>query len=435
MHDSTFGPTGSILGLSQAYSLPPLLPVSQARERAGGAGAVPLGTIAKCPSVASQSQTEIAQERRSAAVARRYDLQDCARSILPRERVASCGRLFVPGCDAVQVWYDPEHERAHFGQLVTCGSVWHCPVCAAKISERRRLEVAAAVQAWRDRGGLVALVTFTLSHHVGENLETVLGRLKMAREFSLSGRAAVDFKKEHGVLGSIRALEITYGKNGWHPHLHVLVFISPEINTSVADTDYFVREIKARWAASVDKIGGMSTWAYGCDVQICNGDVKPDSDRISDYITKLGSQWDETYELTKSNAKMGKRSGRSPMQLLSDANKGDDQAARLWLQYARVMKGQRFLYWSRGLRSLLGLVDVEQTDEDLANERVADAVLVVELARPAWLRVLANAARPDLLAAAAAGGYDAVVSLLVGLGVSGLDMPLCPGYVPPSLDL
>ena len=395
----------------------------------GGAARLPLGTIAKCPSVASQSLAEQANERRAAAQARRYDLQDAARRILPRERVALCGRLVVPGKDAVQIWYDPEHERAHFGQLVTCGSIWHCPVCAAKIAERRRLEVAAAVAAWRSRGGLVVLVTFTLAHNLGENLQTVLGRLKAARERSLSGRAAVHFKVAHGVVGSIRALEITYGVNGWHPHLHVLMFLDPEINRSVADTDYFVRDIKATWSAAVEKEGGYSTWVHGCDVQITSGEPKADSDRVSDYITKLGSQWDETYELTKSNAKMGKRAGRSPMQLLSDANKGDDKAARLWLQYACVMKGERFLYWSRRLRKMLGL-NKERSEEELAEEKVSTAVLVVKLALPAWRCVLSNAARPDLLAAAAAGGYDAVVNLLAALGVGDLDMPLWPGYVP-----
>lgn len=409
----------------------------QALARPKGRAAPPLGMITKYPSIAPQSHAEKAKEeqqaRRDAALARRYDLRDCARQILPRERVSLCGRLVVPTKSAVQVWYDPEHEAAHFGQLVTCGSIWHCPVCAAKIAERRRVEVKEAMTTWRERGGLIALATFTLSHHAGESLGPVLARLQKARDRLLSGRAAVSFKAEHGIVGSIRALEITHGVNGWHPHLHVLLFISPEKNTCVGDTDYLVRDLKASWSAAVAKEDGQATWAHGCDVQTNSGEISDVTEKLANYFTKQGGEWDESHELTKSNAKQGIRAGRSPMQLLIEASKGDSAAGRLWLQYACTMKGERFLYWSRGLRDLLGLND-EQSDEELAESTVASAVLVVEIGKAAWQYVLGNAARADLLIAARKGGYEGVCAMLADLGVPDEHIPLWPDYKPPTLE-
>ena len=48
----------------------------------------------------------------------------------------------------------PDGRRAGFGGLVTCGSVWACPVCAAKVATKRAEDLAAvldAVHAWAGR--------------------------------------------------------------------------------------------------------------------------------------------------------------------------------------------------------------------------------------------------------------------------------------------
>ena len=67
----------------------------------------------------------------------RFALQSVARSILPKARTAKC--LRVPFARSVGVFHSQAQESAHYGGLVTCASVWACPICAAKISERRRL--------------------------------------------------------------------------------------------------------------------------------------------------------------------------------------------------------------------------------------------------------------------------------------------------------
>ena len=75
--------------------------------------------------------------------------------------------------------------------------------------------------------------------------------------------------------------------------------------------------------------------------------------------------------MTKANAKQTKRKGLSPWGLLRAVLDADDpeyppeRAGKLFQVYAKAFHGRRQLYWSNGLRDLLGL-SRELTDEELA---------------------------------------------------------------------
>jgi hypothetical protein len=40
-----------------------------------------------------------------------------------------------------------------------------------------------------------------------------------------AGRNWISLKKNISLAGTIRSVEITHGMNGWHPHLHALVYV------------------------------------------------------------------------------------------------------------------------------------------------------------------------------------------------------------------
>ena len=383
------------------------------------AGAPPLGTIASKSSPASQcgsGATPLAggsgSSRDYGPVVRRFALQSAARDLLPRERVAVCLRRPVPG-QLVDVLYAPAARAAHYGGLQTCGSVWHCPVCSAKVSERRRVELSSALAAWSlDQVATprrLLLVTFTLQHKISDNLAGVLGALKRARKLLISGKYAVAFTKKYGIVGMVRTLELTYGDNGWHPHLHVLYFFGAEV-PMIPFTD----EIKLRWGSAVKSAGSYASYQYGCDVRFTDAD-------IAEYIAKWGKEpkWTTAHEMTKSVSKYASRDGRTPLQLLSEYFDGNQASGRLWFQYAVNLKGERQLRWSRGLRVLLGL-EVEKTDEELAAEQEEIAVILASLSIGAWRVVVANDARAELLEVAASGDKDAVFAFLRLLGVGDL---------------
>ena len=72
-----------------------------------------------------------------------FELRDTAASIMTDQRVFKCGK--VPTSSNVEVLGYVNTDKTHYSGLQSCGSVWACPVCASKISERRRLEVSKGI--------------------------------------------------------------------------------------------------------------------------------------------------------------------------------------------------------------------------------------------------------------------------------------------------
>lgn len=341
---------------------------------------------------------------RDAKVIERFALQSSARELLPLERVSDCLRVIVPGQAHVKVMHSARVGRAHYKNLLVCGSVWQCPVCSAKISERRRVELTSAIER---NGRLVpALLTLTIEHTRGHTLKASLSALLKAWKRMTQGKAWMGIRSRFGIVGSIRALEITHGANGWHPHLHVLVIFQGK-----PDEDELRECVSARWINSVKKQDRFAN-SHGCDIEFRKK-------MIGDYVTKFGSQsqWTIEHELVKAVSKIAKgEKGLSPFGLLSDYFKGNKHSGRLFKEYARTLKGQRQLCWSKGLRSRLG-IGAEKKDEDLAKAIEEDAVLLAVLSRLQWKKVLGNDIRGELLAVAHAGDADKVWEFLARFGI------------------
>src|SRR5215467_13175961 len=53
---------------------------------------------------------------------------------------------------------------AYYCGLETCGNVWLCPVCSAKIHRRRADELRDALTVWESQGHAATLVTITVPH-------------------------------------------------------------------------------------------------------------------------------------------------------------------------------------------------------------------------------------------------------------------------------
>lgn len=343
----------------------------------------------------------------SERVIQRFYLQAQARALLPDERVAKCLRLLRPTSELVDVLYAPAVKKAHYKGLITCGRVWFCPVCAAKITERRREELTAALA---KTSYTPVMVTFTLRHKSTDSLESLLKALLSGFEAFSRDRAGKRLKSRFRWVGYIKALEVTHGAAGWHPHLHVLYLLEQQ-----PDVEAMASSLKAHWLEVLQKRKFDASWAHGLDVRTGNSAVK-------DYIAKYGRapvkvSWTLEHELTKSPVKVAHDGGRSPFQLLADFGAGDQVAGDLFVEYAKAFKGKRQLIWSRGLRALL-LGDVpELTDEAIADESRESSDLLASLSKSEWQRVLRADLRGELLAVASAGDAAQLWAWLLGAGV------------------
>lgn len=313
-------------------------------------------------------------------------------------RVCKCGRVQT---GAVQVLKGVEHGTAHYGGLMACGSVWACPVCAAKVGERRREEIAAAFDyAYnRLRGHKVIMVTFTFPHMSWQQLEPMLRQQADALRRLRSGKVWQRIKAQAGYGGLIRSLEITHGRHGWHPHTHEAWIVDAD-----CDAESLRETITARWAASCRRSGLLGPDSEA-DFMRHAVDVL-DHASESSYLAKQdeASHWGADRELSGGSTK--RSAGRHPFSLLDDASAGDQEAARLFRDYVRATHGKAQVFWSRGLKAAVGIG--EKTDEELA-EDYQEAAEVVALIHPRhWRAVLDERARSLILDLAESGGFAAL---------------------------
>lgn len=305
-------------------------------------------------------------------VAYRFMLQAIARELsaqifpVDKNPLLKCLRYKSPGKRRVAVVRSATKKRASYRNLMTCGRVWLCPVCAAKISEKRAAELQAAVTLWHRSYGFVFLTTYTMSHKAGQPLKETIDVIQAAFRRMSSGAAWIALADKFGIAGSIRAIEVTHGENGWHPHIHQLVFVYPMSDNLVRE---FESDMREHWMKMLRKEGGD-----GLGLRAFN--VKRSEGAVYDYVAKFGHPpagkgWTLEREIAKASSKMARKEGKTPVQLLDLAGQGDKRAAKLWLEYAVTMGGKRQLRWSPELRKLLKL-EAEQTDGEIAKQIDSD---------------------------------------------------------------
>ena len=376
--------------------------LASARALLGGS----LGTNAKYSATPPQTDPDTGEVTGGevvyspmAARVQRFILQSVARKFLPKSRTDKCLRL-RQGSKQIQVWQSIEHKTTSYAGLQTCGSVWACPVCSAKIAERRRVEIIAAMAAHKAAGGCVNMLTLTAPHQRTDNLKDLLEKQAVALKYFFKDRSTKNVLREMGVVGQIRALEVTHGRlsavnNGWHPHYHILQFAGVGVPLVCFDPiqmlDWSTR-LYPRWAACCVRAGlGEPSLAHGLKLH--------DGSQAAAYAAKWGLE----DEMTKGHTKKA-RHGETPFDFLRAylADSKDKQAGALFKEFAETFKGKRQLHWSSGLKKRYAIG--ESTDEELAVQMEDYAVMLGTITLEQWRDVLRVEGRGVLLQVAASSG-------------------------------
>ena len=383
-------------------------------------GESPLGTTAKSSlhTGSEEGQRKAHRALKYQALSQgRYWLVSQAKAEKPQEkpgdvyRTADC-RHVNHGQIGVNV--SPVHKAAHYSGLVTCGSVWACPVCASRIQERRRPEVQKAIDWAKGQGYLVVMVTFTFPHKSWQSLGDLLARQADAFTRLRKGRPWDTMKADRGFKGLIRSLEVTHGANGWHPHTHELWFLK-------GSAEGLQSLLAGLWVKACEKAGLIAVNDEKLvDAFMQHGvDVKEDVD-CGDYLAKQDDsrRWGFAEELSKATSKAGRAKGVHPHHFLVRKAPGDRER---YIEYVQAMKGRRQLFWSNGLKAQVGVDDV--SDEVLADESQEAAEILGRMTTEDWGVVRGNDARAELLDIAEEGfvrggieeAWRAVLLLLAAL--------------------
>lgn len=398
-----------------------------------------------------------------ASRAERYQLLATARGLFIHEgereglehslnwhRTAKC--KWVMHGQAVGIHASCEHAGAFYSGLINCGSVWACPVCSAKVQERRRLEIAEAV-AWAYRNGLQpVMVTLTFPHYAWQQLCDLIAQQADALQGLRAGNPWKRFKESVGYQGLIRSLELTLGCHGWHPHTHELWFVSSDVAADLSTPEKRAEEDETRAAKGLPPLPAnaqdmrskiLERWRNRCakvglldlanadQVEAFNAhavDAKGWCD-ASDYLAKQDDSrnWGVDREMAKASTKQGKAKGKHPFGLLTIASgyaDAQDEATRAeaikagkqFVEYAQVMKGKRQIFWSHGFKALVGVADL--TDEEIVEDERESADLLGLLDVLQWRLVREHGQQAQLLDAAEQGGWSAVLALLSQLALN-----------------
>lgn len=319
----------------------------------------------------------------------RYSCQSVARKALPQERVAMCLRR-VNG-NNVGVHRHKKTSKAFYSGLLVCGSVWTCPVCASKISERRKTEIQQAFEAFKAEGGKIAMLTLTFSHKKTDRLRDTIKKFGQATQKFFRGKSYDNIRLEMNLIGRIRVYEVTYGVNGFHPHAHIALFYKND-----CDLNRIKIKMYNLWEKACSKFGLSTSIKHGLDLQ--------DGNKAEEYLSKHGT-WSLEQELSKSHIKKAKNDSLSPFDFLRKYLETEEEKyLNLFREYAECFKGKRQIQWSKGLKKRF--VIIEKNDEELAKEKLEEADLLGILSYQEWKCILKTETRSLFLDRIEKYGFD-----------------------------
>ncbi|EPR17574.1 hypothetical protein M527_16075 [Sphingobium indicum IP26] len=265
--------------------------------------------------------------------------------------------------------------------IMRCGSVWTCPECAQLVATHRAIEIKTVIERARERGCRVEMITFTLPHDLSLPAGESMRRLKDAlRRFSADGSMR-RVLNELAFIGKVTSTEVTYGHvSGWHIHAHAIVVFEQQDDRETDAKEDFARSVELKkalypgWKRAAHAVGaGTPHFKYGFDVRAVWS--------ANDYIAKLPEaatakseagkgRWGAEAELSKAYMKEGRKTSRTPWEILDGADCSQEDA-RLFREYAAATWGRSQIEWSKGERDLrkVFLDDLpEKVDEQLVYE-------------------------------------------------------------------
>lgn len=329
--------------------------------------------------------------------------------------VIGCGRWRAYGADSttaeIQVDYRGARMLGHFA----CRSVWSCDHCArARVSQTRSWLRGALMPALDERGLSASLVTLTLAHSYSDDWAEVVGKLFQA--FTLADKRLSKHYARAGSIGKLKALEAPVGRNGIHPHLHILL-----THDQAADLPALEAAMRDAWFKAVAEVGGHVN-ERGFDFA---------AHRLNDYAAKMES----AHELASHGTKQAKQKGKTLAQLLDKAQRGDKQAGAEWLR-AQVALGGRMRFHAGNLPKKLGIsCPSEWEDEARSAELDAEAAVMpppVRITYPQVHHLKATDSRTRrsglaMILRAARGGEGARVRAVVAALCAEADRHELPG--------
>ncbi len=328
----------------------------------------------------------------------------------------------------IEIRLREEERRAHYVGLQTCGSVHACPMCGPRIMAGRADEYLYAIESHIAAGGDVGHIVLTARHNAGQALKVLWDGTTEA--WRAVGKDLLVVARLGDDPLWAKRVEITHGANGWHPHVHLLVFVPKGFDVRALGEAMFKpwskRLVSAGLDAPLRDQGGLFAKTL---------DMTEGAKAVADYVAKgtfPGAALDQPSSAMRaalelaSTQKEARAGNRTPFQVLSDCvTLGLAEDLHLWHTYERESKGRRVSTWSAGarLKLLAGMLEVSDAELAAATDHGGEAVALIE--KEAWPLIVAMVGAPALLlrtvedAGGVEAGFHAAVATVARLGLPG----------------
>lgn len=233
---------------------------------------------------------------------------------------------------------------AKFIGYYRCKAFQICPICNTIWLREQHRKLNSVLRHWN---GDVTSVALTVDHTATDSFSTVLRNLSKVRQQFVD---ALD-KRARWLAGRIFRIEISLGPNGWHPHIHGMLFS----RKSISEDD--LSEIEEHWRTAARAAGRR----VGKEAALAR--LLPDR---ASALSQAAYMW--------------KRAASSPFSLLAvvlDPSTAPDivaDAKSLWRAYCRGLGANprlRFITTAGEIRTTWAAYSRQGSTSERALERIA----------------------------------------------------------------
>lgn len=240
-----------------------------------------------------------------------------------------------------------------------CNHSWACPECTARQMKKYSTRIAAGIDALAKQGYAATMFTFTVFHSAmmscedsfqlllkswaifdknktwSKKRQTPIKKLQknnIKGDTYYSSGAWSRFYQEFHCNHTVKTLETTYGKHGWHPHIHMLIWVKNEDLQKVGEWE---EKLNEAWASAVDKAAKaiFTQKQYEIRKFLESKTTRDDAQHLGLYISKTDEGkvkrwssgdylcgWGGENELTGLGMKVARNDNMSPFQILEKAH-------------------------------------------------------------------------------------------------------------------
>lgn len=288
-----------------------------------------------------------------------------------------CGRkIAFTGNGVPSVYLASNGTSAKFFGTTMCKNPFACPCCSAHMMAGYSEQIGAALEAMREKGYFGFMVTFSVAHLPFMNCRDVTDILYETRSYFRRtakqkytrkhiGSVSQQFFADCEIKHSVTVCEYTYGRNGWHPHCHAILWCPRDKAERVLEWQDALNDF---WTATAKRIT-LAKYANNEALTATVERLYEDSNDTGLYISQkdgklsesLASEyicgWGADRELTGNYQKAASHDGHyTPYQILDMAYHGNESMKNIYLDFCLAVTKKpvhhRVMWSKTGLKAI-----------------------------------------------------------------------------------